>query len=290
MKMAESKKYKVDFDEINALADSYFRAPDLTKREKLASKILSAMKEESPSERQNRLKNNPAAASYEDWVHIFGINAPYDLVIDIFYEAIGEKKLKNGENSKSGYKLGKGTKFTTYFIKLLSHRANGDGKKKPILVDVEEAPIVLPNNGEDDSFTVDVSEMAIVNMAGFFSEILKSSKAHPITRGVYSLNLVNYTRHFDETFIKLNDVSNVLFDPVEQGYIDKMTTFPEMTKKDFLSLFKSDFSEYVISNNLYFINTGELKQKSVSVYYNYKDNISKKIADLMEQCQKALKY
>lgn len=288
--MAENKRYKVNFDEINALADSYFRAPDLTKKEKLASKILSAMKEESPSERQNRLKNNPAASSYEDWVHIFGINAPYDLVIDIFYEAIGEKKLKNGEVSKSGYKLEKGTKFTTYFIDRLKRRAYGDGKKKAILVDIEETPIVLPNNDEDNKSFMDVSEMAIVNMAGFFSEILKSDKAHPITRGVYSMNLVNYTRHYDETFIKLNDVSNVLFDPVEQGYIDEMTTFPEKIRKDFMSLFDSEFSEYVINNNLYFIKTGELKQKSVSVYYKYKDNISKKIADLMEQCKKALKY
>ncbi len=236
--------------------------------------------------------NSPAASSYEDWFRIFGVKAPYDLIIDVFNEAIGEKKLKNGETSRSGYKLGKGTKFTTYFINLLKLRANGDGKKEPIIDNGGKDPIPEPAPKDKTQF-VDVSELAIVNMAEFFSEILKSGKALSMSRGIYSLHLVNYTRTYDESFIALNDCTDLLFDPSERGYIDKMTTFPEWKIKDFIALYKSELSEYVEKNKLSKYLKGSdikiLENKSVGVYYNQEGNLHYQMDTLNEQLGKALK-
>lgn len=260
----------VTFEDINRAAELYFSTRREVYRIQLSTYILSAMSYETDSQRQTRINRYPYSSVADDWVYLFGAYAPVDLIISLLQEALGEKTKGNGEKSQSGYNPEKST-FTTYFIFLIKKRVNDVYFKEPVVSLDEIAETAQPAAGDENISCV--SDTAIVCMAEFFSEVLKSRKVLSMTRGIYSLHLVNYTRAYMDGFEQLNCLSDLLFEPSEEGFLEKMTMFSTQERRDFLGLSQSDLSAYVFDNNLDKSLSKKhpeirvLKDKSVSAYY-----------------------
>lgn len=302
------KEYTIDFDEINLVANQYFENKDMLSRSRLMELVLGAIIDETPAQCDARIEKYPYSDPSEDWVWFFGKNAPKDWIIDIIIEAIGEKKLKNGEVSRSGFDFQKGVKFTTYLIALIEKRITDvydkyDKRKNNTDLNVREDGFDnsdengnrLKNSERFSKYEyVNLDELSIVIMAKFISQLLKNKKAPSMTRGIYSWLFVNYSRKYHNEFEQLNKISDTLFEPSDLSFINKMTRFPEEVVQDFIGLYHSDLSDYVYEKKLYkSLSESEsdikvLLECSVSDFYGFKSmNYQKR--KIFDQLSEALK-
>lgn len=286
------KAFKISFDRLNEIADRYFsenRQPE--DRARLWEMLYSAYTPETEEQRKNKIKEFPSYDHTDDWGYVFGVNCTIGVFYDAIEEAIGEKKLQSGENSSSGYKPGKGMKFSTYFISLLKDRMKtkfswlslkettetGGGIYKPtgikaVIVGDEDADNDEKEIEIVDSETTNVGENNIVIIARFVSDLIKSGKAIELTPYIYSKLLINYTRKFSEYFNNLNTYSKILLEPLAADFTSKMTTLTNGMPEDFLELCYSELSQFVFENdlaeNLYKNNSDIkiLKDKAVYVF------------------------
>lgn len=287
-------KGKELFCKINEVAVEFAKTHSVTKRSELISLVASEIIDESNEQRKNRLKQNVDVNCVEDYAWIFGICAPKDLIISILCESLGEKINKSGEFSKSCFDPDKGAKYTTYFINLLKLRSCDEKYKsynEPMSLDIYDdfdddkiRPIYVrePHIDFDEVYDnchsgISIDEHILVQTAGFFTELIKSKKTFPTTRGIYSLLFVNFTRKPNGAFPDLNNFSRFLFEPADMEYINKMTKFQKQKRQDFLSLSYSELSQYVYDNKLDEAYSPKetkiriLKDKSISLFYEIKE-------------------
>ena len=116
---------------------------------------------------------------------------------------------------------------------------------------------------------IEANEFPLVLIADFVYDLLCSEKATPLTSGLYSFALINCSRELYDP--ALNAESNRIFAPSDLQFICKMTTLTPESSVDYDRLCISDYSGYVLDNELSFRETGRLKLKSVALYYGRKE-------------------
>lgn len=281
----------VGFRKINNLANEWALCTNIVEKKAKQSALIGLLYDAIIPETENEQKNRLSHSKYQsyDWCHFFGVYCPVDLVLEMIVESLGLKKLKNGEISKSRYKLDQGSTYTSYLVGLLKLRVSdvyeeegkinrilsggvsdggsGDDSKKSSKdmiyypSDFLESPIYSDDTEYGQSEANEVyknfpneykqkEEYYIVILADFISEIIKSGKQGKYAKGIYSYYLINYSRIPQPYFDVLNEISYHLFYPAEYGFIDRMTTFFNKKTRDFINLCDSDFSDYAKENNL----------------------------------------
>ncbi len=282
------------FQKINKVAIEYAESHSISKRSELISFVLGAIIDETPEQRICRLKRMTDLSDSVDYAWIFGVCAPKDLILDVFEESLGQKINKNGEPSKSFYNPEKGTKYTTYFVGLLKLRCGDKVYKnynEPLSLNIskndfddnEHRPIFVkePSADFDEMYDaldsgISIEKHPLIQMSGFFAELIKTKKTFPTTKGIYSLLVINFTRKPNGTFFLLNNFTKDLFEPADMGYVNKMTEFSKH-RQDYLGLTDSKLSQYVFDNGLdeQFSPRDQkirvLKDKSIAYFYEIKE-------------------